>query len=83
MNNFGILPRTWMTESTAQIGSAIEIILLSFALAERLHDANKRQLFAETETLHISEQLVLAQRKQNEVLEGKVEERTQDLSTMD
>jgi len=79
MNKFGLLPRTWMTESAAQIGSAIEIILLSFALAERLHDANKRQLLAETETLRISEQLVYEQRKQNEVLEGKVEERTEDL----
>ena len=79
MNKFGILPRTWMTESAAQIGSAIEIILLSFALAERLHDANKRQLLAETETLRISEQLVSTQRKQNEVLERKVEERTEDL----
>jgi diguanylate cyclase len=68
-----------LTESAAQIGSAIEIILLSFALAERLHDANKRQLYAEIETLRISEELVSAQRKQNEVLERRVDERTQDL----
>ena len=79
MNKFGLLPRTGVTESSAQIGSAIEILLLSFALAERLHDANKRHLLAESETRRMSEELVVVQQKQNEALEEKVSERTNDL----
>jgi len=80
MNKFGIFPRTWATESAAQVGSAIEIILLSFALAERLHDATTRRFIAEAETLRVSEVLISTQKQQNEALEIEVEQRTQALS---
>ena len=80
MNKLGFIPRTWFTESAAQIGSAIEIILLSFALAERLREASNQRLRSETETRRVSEQLVSTQKKQNEVLEDRVTERTQALS---
>jgi len=80
MNKFGIMPRTWATESAAQVGSAIEIILLSFALAERLHDATTRRFIAEAETLRMSEVLISTQQQQNEALEIEVEQRTQALS---
>jgi diguanylate cyclase len=79
MNKFGILPRTPITESSAQIGSAVEIILLSFALAERLHDETTRRFRAESETLRMSEQLVEVKQKQNEALEVEVEQRTREL----
>ena len=80
MNKFGLLPRNFATESAAQIGSAIEIILLSFALAERLHDATNRRFMAEAETRKIGETLLETQRTQNEALEVEVEQRTRDLS---
>lgn len=79
MNKFGFLPRTWVTESAAQIGSAIEIILLSFALAERLYDAMQRRFIAENESIYIKEKLIRTQQKQNQVLESEVTARTQDL----
>jgi len=79
MNKFGIFPRTWATESAAQVGSAIEIILLSFALAERLHDATAQRFIAEAETLRVNEELINTQKQQNEALEVEVEQRTQDL----
>ena len=79
MNKFGLIPRTVMTESAAQIGSAIEIILLSFALAERLHDAMQRRFIAERESIHFKEELFLTQKKQNEELESEVAARTHDL----
>lgn len=80
MNKFGILPRTFITESAAQFGSALEIILLSFALAERLHDANNRRFVAEKAASRANEKLVEAQRSQNEFLESQVELRTKELS---
>tara|TARA_R110001592_G_scaffold103247_2_gene290970 strand:+ start:6907 stop:8757 length:1851 start_codon:yes stop_codon:yes gene_type:complete len=79
LNKFGLIPRTTITESAAQIGSAIEIILLSFALAERLYDAMQRHFIAEKESIHIKEELIQTQKKQNLDLESKVESRTQDL----
>ena len=79
MNKLGIIPRTGFTESAAQIGSTIEIILLSFALAERLYDEIQRRFIAEREMLRIKEELILTQEKQNKELESRVESRTQDL----
>lgn len=79
MNKFGLIPRNLVTESSAQIGSAIEIILLSFALAERLYDAMQRRFIAEKESLKIKEELILTQQKQNQLLESEVQARTEDL----
>jgi diguanylate cyclase (GGDEF)-like protein len=79
LNKFGFIPRTNITESAAQIGSAIEIILLSFALAERLYDAMQRHFIAEKESIHIKEELIQTQQKQNQELESEVESRTHDL----
>lgn len=79
MNKFGFVPRTRITESAAQVGSAIEIILLSFALAERLHDAMHRRFVAENESLKIKEELIDTQQKQNQILESKVLSRTHEL----
>lgn len=79
LNKLGIIPRTGFTESAAQIGSAIEIVLLSFALAERLYDATQRRFTAERESLRMKEKLISTQKKQNQELESRVNSRTQDL----
>ncbi len=76
MNKLGILPRNTFTESAAQIGSGIEVILLSFALAERFYDAMNRRLVAEKESLLIKEELIFTQKKQNQELESRVNSRT-------
>ncbi len=41
-NKFGVLPRNIFTENATQIGSALEVMFLSFALADRLN--TERQL---------------------------------------
>lgn len=79
MNKFGLIPRNMFTESAAQIGSAIEIILLSFALAERLYDAMQRRFVAEKESIHVKEELIQNQQEQNQRLEREVASRTEDL----
>jgi diguanylate cyclase (GGDEF)-like protein len=63
--SFGLLPKMFITEYGIQIGSAAEMILLSFALAYRintLRDENAR-----------------LQREAREQLEARVAERTRDL----
>ena len=44
MNKFNIIPRNVFTENIVQFGSALEVILLSFALADRLNQ-EKRERF--------------------------------------
>jgi two-component system, sensor histidine kinase LadS len=65
--SFGLLPKTFVTEYGIQIGSALELVLLSFALANRyaaLKNENHRLV-----------------REAKEQLESRVEERTRELSS--
>ncbi|KFN48923.1 sensor domain-containing diguanylate cyclase [Arenimonas composti] len=65
--SFGVLPKTFITEYGIQLGSALEMILLSFALAfryARLRFENERLV-----------------REHNEQLERHVARRTSELST--
>lgn len=77
--NFGILPRVFLTEYSIQIGSAIELIMLSLALAE-----NVKLLKAEKEEAQalLFEELKEKSRLQelaNIELEQKVVERTAEI----
>jgi diguanylate cyclase (GGDEF)-like protein len=67
MVSFGLLPKVFATEYGIQLGSALEMILLSFALAYR---------FAELR----EENVRIVQSARNE-LEQRVGERTRELST--
>jgi diguanylate cyclase (GGDEF)-like protein len=54
LKTFGVLPATMLTDYSMQIGSAFEVVLLSFALADRmrmLKDENERIQHEATETL--------------------------------
>ena len=44
---FGVLPSTFLTEHGMQIGSALEVILLSLALADRLNTLEGEKLMSE------------------------------------
>ena len=77
--NFGILPRVFLTEYSIQMGSAIELIMLSLALAEnvKLLKAEKEQAQAQ-----LFEELKEKSRLQeiaNIELEQKVNERTAEI----
>ncbi|MAM89650.1 MAG: hypothetical protein CME36_20315 [unclassified Hahellaceae] len=92
----GIVPRTPITEYAQAIGSLIEVVLLSFALAERINRSNAERVAAQAASLSLASQLareraekIEAQDKAfamqvqaTEVLEAKVQERTQALSQM-
>ncbi len=47
LNKFDFLPRNFISENAVQIGSALEVILLSFALADRLNVEKRRRFQAQ------------------------------------
>jgi diguanylate cyclase len=83
LNKFHLLPQNVLTENATQVGSAIEVILLSFALAERINQEKRLRFEAQQEALK-SERVareaqagaLAVQRLANETLEQRVQERT-------
>lgn len=51
LNKFNVIPRNFFTENAVQVGSAIEVILLSFALAERLTQEKRERFDAQVQAL--------------------------------
>jgi len=79
LRNLGVLPYNNLTNYTMQTGTAIEVTLLSLALADRINifKADKERSQAETlSALQENERII---REQNLVLESKVQERTSEL----
>ncbi len=72
VSKLGYLPRTFLTEFGPQIGVALEVILLSFALAYRINLERRRRQQAQEHTLEV-------QRQANQTLEARVRERTEEL----
>ncbi|MCM0613932.1 GGDEF domain-containing protein [Marinobacter sediminum] len=72
VSKLGYMPRNFLTETGPQIGVAIEVILLSFALAYRINLERRRRLKAQEQALEI-------QRRANLTLEERVRERTEEL----
>ncbi|AOY90307.1 sensor domain-containing diguanylate cyclase [Marinobacter salinus] len=72
VSKLGYMPRTFITEFGPQIGVALEVILLSFALAYRINLERHRRLKAQEHALEI-------QRRANLTLEERVRERTEEL----
>ena len=71
----GILPHNNLTQYTQVIGFLIEVVLLSFALAERINrERNLREA--------AQEQLLALQKKTNEELEQRVSARTEELENL-
>lgn len=79
MRNFGVLPYNGFTNSSMQIGSAIEVILMSFALADRINILKKEKEASQAQALLALQENERIVREQNIILETKVEERTLEL----
>lgn len=69
----GYLPSNFVTQYSVQIGSAAEVILLSFALGDRINILKEEKESAQLRTIEI-------QRSATENLERKVAERTMELN---
>jgi signal transduction histidine kinase len=72
MKDFGVLPYNFWTVYSLPFGSAVEGILLSFALADKINVLRKQKEEADAQRMKTIE-------SQNEILETKVQQRTAQL----
>ncbi|WP_228289072.1 sensor domain-containing diguanylate cyclase [Marinobacter salinisoli] len=89
LSKFTLLPRNFFTENATQIGSALGVILLSIALADRLNKEKRAAFLAQQRLLREERKVRLAQEKSlhvqqeaNAQLEARVQERTRDLEKL-
>lgn len=76
---FGLVPTTGLTMYAMQIGSALELLLLSFAMADRINVMRAAKENADTAALNANNQLVETLRRSEQELESRVAARTRDL----
>lgn len=81
LKDYGIIPYNNFTIYLLQIASAIEVTLLSFALADKINFFKKENEVAQVQALNASLENQKLIREQNIVLEKKVKERTEELET--
>jgi signal transduction histidine kinase len=79
LRNFNVLPYNNYTYYALQIGSALEIVLLSFALADKISILRKEKEVSQAQTLSALQENERIIREQNVMLERKVDERTYEL----
>lgn len=77
--DWGILPYNGLTTHMMTIGSALEVVLLSFGLADRINVLRREKEHSQAEALRLAQANAQIIRDQNVVLEEKVKERTQAL----
>lgn len=80
LKDVGVLPYTPITVSVLQIGSAIEVSLLSFALADKINTLEKDKKQSQQLALNAAMENERIIKEQNVVLEERVSERTRELS---
>ena len=76
---FGWLPHNVYTKYAMSFGSMVEVVLLSIALADRINQLKKDSAKAREEQLRVSRLNEKITREQNEVLERRVRQRTEEL----
>ena len=72
VSKLGMMPRSFLTEFMPQIGVALEVVLLSFALAYRINLERRKRHEAQEQALAIQQQA-------NLTLELRVQQRTDEL----
>lgn len=89
LNMIGVLPRSLFTTFATPVGSLAEVVLLSFALAERInaerrlrHEAQLEALESERAARLMREDALRRQQQANEALEQRVHERTHELEVL-
>ena len=79
LNYLNLLPITFLSFHAIQIGSALEMLLLSFALADRINALRREKDAAQGEALAAKQQLVRALQRSEASLEQRVAQRTEEL----
>jgi diguanylate cyclase len=72
LSKWNVLPYNAVTQHATQFGSALEIIMLSVALAERFHREKQKSFVAHQETIRVQQEAYI-------FLEERVSERTREL----
>jgi signal transduction histidine kinase len=80
LKSYGVIPITPFTNSILQIGSAVEAILLSFALADKINIYRKEKDLMQAKALTAARENERIIREQNVTLEINVAERTKELN---
>ena len=78
--DYNILPYNTFTIHAIEIGSALEAVFLSFALAGKINILKKEKEISQAEALTIAKENERIIREQNQILEARVNERTLELS---
>jgi two-component system NtrC family sensor kinase len=81
LRNLGVLPYTPFTNYTMESGIAVEVTLLSIALADRINVLKKEKEISQAEALKAAQENERIIREQNALLEVRVTERTAALNT--
>lgn len=81
LRNLGVLPYNDFTNYTMELGIAIEVTLLSIALADRINVLKKEKELSQAEALRAAQENERIIREQNILLEVRVKERTAELNT--
>jgi hypothetical protein len=79
LGDFNVLPYNTLTNYSMAIGSGLEAVLLSFALADKINIFKAEKQKSQEETLKALKENEKLIREQNVVLESKVKERTTEL----
>ncbi|MBX3662667.1 MAG: GGDEF domain-containing protein [Burkholderiales bacterium] len=82
MRNLGWLPTNAFTLNAMQIGSALEVLLLSFALADRINAMRRDKDRANEAALAAKQEMVEILRDSEQRLEERVAERTRSLELL-
>lgn len=79
LKNYGILPSNIFSNYALYIGSSVEAILLSIALADKINVLTREKEASQAKALEASRENERLVREQNVILEAKVHERTKEL----
>ena len=79
LKNYGILPSDLFANYALYIGSSLEAVLLSIALADKINVLTKEKQVSQEQALEISLENERLVKEQNLILEAKVHERTVEL----
>lgn len=80
LKDVGVLPYNNFTNYILHIGSAVEVVVLSFALGDRINILRKEKEESQKQALHALEENAKIISEQNILLETKVNERTKELT---
>ena len=75
----GWIPSVWITTYALQIGSALEMLLLAFALADRINTMRREKNAAQELALHARDTMLKSLQTSEMELEARIEARTREL----